>query len=53
MLVEQTEFVAVPKGLLEVVAEQLLTLDETAPRASSQSAKRSCSSARTAFGSAS
>ena len=44
----------VPGGLLEVVAHDLVELDEVARRAArASSAKRSCSSARAAFGSAS
>ena len=52
-VVERTELLAVAVGLLEVVAEDLVELDERLPCTASQTAKRSCSSARVAFGSAS
>ena len=48
--VVRIELGAVAVCLLEVVADDLVTLDELVRRAS-QSAKRSCSSARVAFGS--
>ncbi len=47
------ELALVADGLLEVVAEDLVQLDQLLAALSSQSAKRSCSSARVAFGSAS
>ena len=47
------ELAAVGGSLLEVVADDLVQLDELRRARSSQSAKRSCSSARTLLGSAS
>ena len=51
--VRLAELRLVASRLLEVVAEDLVQLDESRPRSSSQSAKRSCSSARVALGRAS
>ena len=47
------ELVEIPGGLLEVVADDLVQLDEVAAVELEPAAKRSCSSARTALGSAS
>ena len=53
VVVGQSELVAVQESLSEVVAEDLVQLDELGAVRSSHVAKRACRSARTDFGSAS